>query len=309
MELEDEKDSKIHPHENTHAIAVEDRFKLWSTLDANLSCIFVCYSDSHRKVEKIFNKEVVTKTPILDVEDKDGVRHKLWRITDSSLIKEINDSVSNQSLFIADGHHRFRVANEIRRQRLAKKTNVTGDEPYNYVMTYFTNIDSRDLQILPMHRIVKHFPQDLSFLEENFRMDKVPNKDDLLILLSQAGRNEHAFGLYTRDGFRLLRLKNKMLVDEFVKEGSRDYKHLDATILKAFVFDRLGIKSEDIMYTKSLDETMSKVKSKEAEASFIMNPVKVSQLKAIALHGEKMPPKTTYFYPKVLSGLAVYKFD
>jgi uncharacterized protein (DUF1015 family) len=309
MELEDEKDSKIHPHENTHAIAVEDRFKLWSTLDANLSCIFVCYSDIHRKVEKIFNKEVVAKTPILDVEDKDNVRHKLWQISDPDLIKEINDSVSNQPLFIADGHHRFRVANEIRRQKLAKKTNITGNEPFNYVMTYFTNIDSRDLQILPMHRIVKHLPKSLDFFEEYFRIDKVPNKDDLLILLSQAGRNEHAFGFYTSEGFRLLRLKNKMLIDEFVKEGSHDYRHLDATILKVFVFDRIGVKSEDIIYTKSLDETISKVKNKEAEASFIMNPVKVSQLKAIALNGEKMPPKTTYFYPKVLSGLTVYKFD
>ena len=99
------------------------------------------------------------------------------------------------------------------------------------------------------------------------------------------------------------------MIDEYVKEGSSDYKNLDATILKYFVFDKTAVASTDIMYTKDQDEVFSLVDNHQAQAGFIMNPVKISQLKAIALNGERMPPKTTYFYPKVLSGLTVYKFD
>ncbi len=309
MELKDPSESKIYPHENTHAAAVDDRMNLWMMLNANLSCIFVCYSDRQKKVEKIFNKKISGTTPLMNVEDKDKVRHKVWRLDDPELVKEITESASNQQMFIADGHHRFKVANEIRNLKITKRTKVTGNEPFNFVMTYFTNMDSADLKIFPIHRIIKRMPADVSFLEENFRIDKVKHKGDLMILLAQAGRNEHAFGLYMRDGIRLLRLKNKLLIDEYVKSGSHDLKSLDATILKHFVFDKMGIESSDIIYTKSYEEIMEMVDNRQADAGFLLNPVKISQLKTIALNGERMPPKTTYFYPKVLSGLTVHKLD
>jgi uncharacterized protein (DUF1015 family) len=308
MELKNDIDSKVKPHEKTHADAVDDRFQLTKTLNSNLSCIFVCYSDRQKKVEKIFNKHVVITDPIVDI-DYDNVHHKLWRLSDPDLIKEINSSIEGQNLFIADGHHRYQVACDYRQTRMARKTTSDGKEDFNYVMTYFTNLDSKDLQIFPMHRIVKKLSIDLEKLEEYFRIDKVKNKDDLLILLAKAGQNEHTFGLYTKKGFKLLRLKNKLLIDEHIKEGSKDYRSLDATILKHFVLDKEGVESGDILYTSDFYECLEKVKSGQADASFIMNPVKIAQLKDIALNGERMPPKTTYFYPKVLSGLTVYKMD
>ena len=130
-----------------------------------------------------------------------------------------------------------------------------------------------------------------------------------MTLLARAGRNEHAFGLYTREGIRLLRLKNRLLIEQYVKEGSSEYKQLDAAILKAFVFDLVGVRSDDIVYTKDIQEVMSMVDGQQAEAGFIMNPVRIDQLRAVAMNGERMPPKTTYFYPKVLSGLTVYKLE
>lgn len=310
MKLEDEKDSKVFPHENTHAHAVEDRLKLLTSLRASLSCIFVCYSDKGNKVEKIFQSHLLSQKPLIDVEDKDNVQHRVWALTDPVLINEINETVAGQHIFIADGHHRYKVAQQYRQQQLLAQGTKSSDHPaYDYVMTYFTNIDSKDLQIFPMHRIVKGFPENINFLEEFFRMDKVKTKEDLLILLAQAGKNENAFGLYKREGMWLIRLKNKMLINEYVTEGSRDYKNLDASILKAFVFDRVGIKSDKIVYTKDSQELIQMVHGHQADAGFILNPVKISQLKAIALNGEKMPPKTTYFYPKVLSGLTVYQLD
>jgi len=309
LELENEKDSKVYPHENTHSQAIEDRLKLCEHLKSNLSCIFVCYSDRHRRVEKIFTKHVLSTQPILDIEDHDKVHHKLWRLDDPDLIKEINNSVSGQQLFIADGHHRYKVAMEYREKRLSRIANPSGLESFNYVMTYFTNIDSRGLQIFPMHRIIKYMPKNMKPLEEFFRIDKIKKKEDLSILLARAGRHEHAFGFYTREGIKLLRLKNKLLIEKYVKEGSQEYKTLDATILKTFILDRVGIKSDDIIYTKDIDQVITMVDEAQADAGFIMNPVKISELRAIALNGERMPPKTTYFYPKVLSGLTVYKMD
>jgi uncharacterized protein (DUF1015 family) len=310
LELEDPRESKVYPHENTHAHAVEDRLQLTKSLNSNLSCIFVCYSDFQKRVEKIFNQHVMATKPLCDVEDADHIHHRLWRLDDPNLIKQVNEIVGNQQLFIADGHHRYKVACEYRASRLEKKPSTGKSEAFNYVMTYFTNLDSKDLQILPWHRIVQKFPANLEFLEEFFRIDKVKSKEDLLILLAKAGKNEHAFGFYNKEGFKLLRLKNKSLIEEYIKEGSSDYKSLDATILKYLIFDRVGIDaSHDIIYTKDLQDAIGKVDSREAEASFILNSVKISQLKAVALNGERMPPKTTYFYPKVLSGLTVYKMD
>ncbi len=307
MKIEDEK-AKIHPHEKTHAGAKEDRFKLWNALKAACSPIFVCFSDRQKKVENVFLRKVAPSKPFIDVLDDDGVRNLVWRLDDPALIAEIVGVFENQNLFIADGHHRFEVSKRFREMMLEKNPNATGEEPWNYVMTYFTNIDSKDLQIFPIHRIVKNFPADATFFENLFKLDTIKTRQEFVIMLAKAGRNEHAFGLYTKKGIQLLRLKNKSQIDEFIKEGSRDYRGLDSLILKAFVFDKMGIKTEDITYSnKDIDECFRVVDEGGAEAAFILNPVRIEQLRAIALNGEKMPPKSTYFYPKALSGIAMYK--
>ena len=310
MALEDEGDSRVRPHEKTHDHHASDRLELTKALDANLSPIFVCYSDTHRKVEKIYTQQLSGQEPLFDVTGTDGVRNKVWRVTDKAEIEDINRSLTGQQLFIADGHHRYRVAQEYR--QLCKEKageNYDPDAAYNYVMTYFTNLDSRDLQIFPMHRIVPKISKSLDFLEDIFRIDRISSKEELPILLAKAGLNEHAFALYTKEGMKLLRLKNKLMIEERIKEGSVDFKHLDATILKNFVFDQLGIEPKDIIYTKDQEECFQMVDEGKADASFIMNAVRIQQLKAIALNGERMPQKTTYFFPKVMSGLTVYKMD
>jgi uncharacterized protein (DUF1015 family) len=309
MKLQDDHEAKIYPHENTHSKAKEDRLKLWSMLSANLSSIFVCFADSEKTVNKIFTKHVAGTSPMVDLIDDTGIHQVLWRLSDPVLIEQIVQSLANQQLFIADGHHRYEVAKEYRRILQAQGGKVDPHAPYNYVMTYFTNIESRDLRIFPMHRIVRRLTKKMDFLEEFFRSDRMKTREELMILLAKAGQNEHAFGLYTKEGIWLLRLKSKLLIDQYITEGSREYRELDATILKTFVFDRVGVASEDIMYTSDVQEVIGKVDNGQADAGFIMNPVKISQLKAVALNGEKMPPKTTYFYPKVLSGLTIYKID
>ncbi len=309
LSLNDNSGVKILPHEHTHAAAKTDRFTLWSALKTNLSSIFVGYSDKASRVERIFIKDLASRKPDLEAIDQDKVKHMIWRLDDASKISFIQDVIAGQNLFICDGHHRFEVANQLRKEALKKVKKASGDEPFNYVMAYFTNMDSKDLQIFPIHRIVKKFPISVNLLEQYFRIDKIKTKNDLLVLLARAGQNEHAFGLYNKTGMYLLRLKNRTLIDKVVKEGSKDYKELDAAILKAFVFDQVGVTSEDIVYSKDPSEVMQAVDEGQADAGFILNPVLIKQLKAVALNDERMPPKTTYFYPKVLSGLTMYKWD
>jgi uncharacterized protein (DUF1015 family) len=304
-------DSGVHilPHEHTHAAAKTDRLTLWSALKVNLSPIFVGYADKAGRIDRVFFKELATQKPYLEAVDHDKVRHTIWRLENPDRIQEIINVIDGQNLFICDGHHRFEVANQIRREALKRAKKPTGEEAYNYVMTYFTNMDSKDLQIFPIHRIVKKFPISVNLLEQYFRIDKVKTRVDWLVLLARAGQNEHAFGLYNKQGMFLLRLKNKMLIDKMVQEGSKDYRGLDAAILKAFILDQVGVTSEDIVYSKDPDEVLQAVNEGGAEAGFLLNPVQVAQLRSIALNDERMPPKTTYFYPKVLSGLTIYKMD
>ncbi len=306
MKVQDERGGKIYPHENTHMKAKQDRLKLWQMLSSNLSSIFVCYSDRHKKAVKIFNKHFRSAKPFINVTDDDGVRHRLWRLEDPGLIREIADGLRDQQLFIADGHHRYEVARELKNIKNPKGSKAPKDPAYNYIMTYFTNMDSRDLKIFPIHRVIRHIAKPLDFLGEFFRVDRISNRDKLAILVAQAGKNEHAFGLITPREKLLLHLKNKLLIDKHIKSGSVSFRHLDATILKHLILDRLGVSSEDITYTKDIGEAARFLDEGKAEAAFIMNPVRIEQLREIALNGERMPPKTTYFYPKVLSGLTIY---
>jgi uncharacterized protein (DUF1015 family) len=309
MRLHDKEQSKIFPHENTHMAAKVDRLRLLRNAKASLCPIFVCYSDKYKRIDGIFQDYINQDKPFADIMDQDSVHHFLWRMKNPELIEQVKNLMADQALFIADGHHRYEVAVEYRKRRLQAKKRSTGKEPFNYIMTYFTNLESKELVILPIHRVVKKMPKSFDFLEEFFRVDRVGSIDQLKILLAKAGKNENAFGLYTSGMIKLLRLKNKTLIDQYIQEGSKDYRSLDATILKHLIFDRIKITSEDIIYKKDLKEAVDMVDANEAAACFVLNPIHVDQLKAVALNGERMPPKTTYFYPKVLSGLTVYNMD
>jgi uncharacterized protein (DUF1015 family) len=309
MRLEAESERKIFPHEKTHLAPKEDRLELLKRVRANLSPIFVLFSDKEKNISLVSAGKLKEEKPFIDITDKDKTNHKVWRVSDEKVVNKIIRDLRDKSVFIADGHHRYEVAMEFRRQMIAQKGLVTGEEDFNYIMAYFTNLDSQDLLILPTHRLIKRLPGQLDFLEEYFRVEKVKTKDQLLVLLAKSGMNEHAFGLYQKDRIHLLRLKNEAFVDRIIKEGSPAFRRLDVSILKGFILDRLNIVSEELSFTNSVDEAMDRVDKGEAEAAFLLNPVKISQLREVALAGERMPPKTTYFYPKVLSGLLVNRFE
>ena len=131
MRIAEDAGTKILPHENTHAEARTDRFMLWSLLKSNLSSIFVCFADKMNTVEKIFIKDVAPTKPLMEAVDADKVRHTIWRLDDPARVSQIMDVLEGQDLFIADGHHRFEVANQIRSEALQKRSNAAAREPYN----------------------------------------------------------------------------------------------------------------------------------------------------------------------------------
>lgn len=309
LRLEDEGGRNIYPHEKTHLVHKEDRLELLKKVRANLSPIFVLFSDREKNIAKISNRLLTEELPFIDIRDKEQTTHKLWRLTDEPAVNKIISDMQDKSLFIADGHHRFEVAAEYRRQMIEEKGFTSGKEDFNYIMSYFTDLDSRELLILPTHRIVKKFSGDITILEDNFRIQKLKTREELGVLLAKAGINEHAFGLYQKDKVFLLRLKSEARVDKIIPDGSVEFRRLDVNLLKYFIFNPLNIVSEDLIYTNDAKSAMDRVDRGEVAAVFLLNPVKVAQLREIALAGERMPQKTTYFYPKVLSGLVVSRFE
>jgi uncharacterized protein (DUF1015 family) len=224
--------------------------------------------------------------------------------------------MQKENIFIADGHHRYEVACAYREQMKKKSDSFTGEESFNYILAYFTSVDSRGLTILPIHRLVK---LDLKFNLENFRIklkdyfevEEVKDKARFFFLMEKAGNTEHVLGMYKDKRYWLLRLKNVKLLDKMISDKPKEYKALDVSILNYIVLNKiLGLQLEDkerITFSAQAEELIEKADNDNSYIAFFLNPVKVQQIMSIALGGEKMPAKSTYFYPKVLSGLVINK--
>jgi len=308
LKLQDSLDSKIFPHENTHSEPKEDRLQLIKKVKANLSPIFVLFSDKQKMIQRIFDKYIARTQPFIDILDVEETKTKVWRLTDEETINRLKEYMQDKSIFIADGHHRYEVAQTFLSQ-LKKEREVGGKEDFNYIMAYFTDLDSRDLQILPIHRVIRKASVSIEVLKEYFSFEKVKDKYALFILLRKAGLAEHAYGLYQKSSFNLLRLNSSAHIEQTIPAGSSEFKKLDVSALQYLILNKLGVQEKDLIYVKDEDEAMKMVDEDRAEFVFFLNPVKINQLRTIASGGERMPPKSTYFYPKLLSGVVINKFS
>ncbi|MFH1386707.1 MAG: DUF1015 domain-containing protein [bacterium] len=326
LRLEEVGRGKVFPHEETYPKAKLDRLKLMRAASANFDSIFGLYSDQKQKITKTI-KQFTRRKPAVEAKDKDGVIHKLWKIDRKPSINKIVAEMRDRAVFIADGHHRYEAALRYRDEQKLKNTKFTEDETYNHVMMYFTPLEDKGLTILPIHRAVSNlayfdagrFEQDLTnyfnvtpYLATKRTVDKVKKK--LLKDLAKAS-SQHAFALYLGNyRFFLLTLKDEASVDEMVaEEKPKAWKHLDVTILHYTVFDRLlniAKETEDkVTYFKEADDAINFVDEKGGTMCFLLNPTKIEEITAIAGEMEKMPHKSTYFYPKLLSGLVLNRFE
>ena len=314
-----EADSPVFGHEHTRAAPKEDRLKLIRSVRANLSPIFVIYQDKKKVMEQQLKPAVAGKKSFIDIVDDEKINHRVWKINEPAVLEKAVARMKDENIFIADGHHRYEVSCAYRDELKSKSSSWTGEEVANYILAYFTNINAQGLTVLPIHRIVTFartpdWEDIVKKLKEAFSVEEIKGKADLLFLLQKAGQREHALGMYSQGRCLLLRLKNIKILDRFIGARSAEYRQLDVAILNTLVFENaLGFGRENdkpaIEYTAVAEEAVAAADADPACCAFLLNPTKVDQIVKVALNGEKMPPKSTYFYPKVLSGLVVNKHE
>jgi len=319
LRLGDDKSSAVFGHENTHAAAKQDRFKLIKQVKANLSPIFIIFLDKKRIIQRIFQKHIPEDKPFIEVVDDEKTVHKLWRLNDPGILKTVESSMNGENMFIADGHHRYEVAcayRDLMREKMGAQ--FSGDEDFNFCLAYFTNTDYRGLSILPIHRLLKldtrlDLDDFLTKAKEYFDIDQLKDRTRFFFLMEKAGCSEHLLGMYKDKKYFLLRLKNVKILDKLIGDKPKEYRCLDVAILNYLVLKNiLGLDLDNlknIVYSPDPYELLDSVDEDPAKIAFFLNPVKIQQIINVALSGNKMPPKSTYFYPKVLSGLVVNKLD
>lgn len=313
-----ETNSTVFGHEHTRKEPKEDRAKIIRQVKANLSPIFVVFEDHKRIIQRVWQQHIDGKAPDMEATDDDRTVHQLWRIDDPDVIALMQSAMRDENMFIADGHHRYEVACGYRDEMRSKGGEHTGRESYNYVMTYFTNTGSNGLFIMPIHRLVS-VDEGLSIdtlaeqFQEYFHVEEVKDRRRFFFLMEKGGVSEHVIGAYRGRKYLLLRLKNVKMLDNLISDKPKEYRTLDVSILNHIVFDKIlrmdPADKEHITFTPHTDELIARVDTDPCTIAFFLNPVKIEQITAVALKGEKMPPKSTYFYPKVLSGMVIHPFD
>lgn len=304
-------DKVVLPHEETLSKAKQDRFDLMCATFCNFSSVYSLYIDEKKYVKSITDKKK-SDSPLVCFTDGEGVTHRLWKITDKRDIDALTGFFADKQLFIADGHHRFETAGRFNRYCIEKGIK---DADSGFVMMTLVNMDDDGLVIFPTHRLVYGMPVDADTLcEKAAEWFDISTHNDINTIESglRSHADRHAFVLYTGGGaFRLLVSKDTVGMVE--APGRSDaYRSLDVTVLHTLLLEGvLGIDKENMAnqknlhYTRSISEAISEVDNGDASAAFILNPTKIREIKDVALAGDKMPQKSTYFYPKLITGLVM----
>jgi len=295
----DTEKSSVYPHENTLRAPKEDRARLIREIEANLGPVFAIFEDQDRSISAILKNHMKLK-PLADIKDSHGVRNKFWRISDKKTLEKLSSIMKNKKIFIADGHHRYEVALEF--------SKFKKDPKYGYILTYFTDLLGDGLVVLPYHRMVGGLNHDaLARLEANLKKDfalkPLKSKKSLKAFLAKAASTEARFVIYSRKKFTPLDSKH---LTGFTGLIFKDKKDLDVTVAKNLIIDPLGKISID--FTKDLDYAIKEVDKGRFNFAILVNPVKIREIRDVAFQGGRMPQKSTYFYPKVLTGLVINVF-
>lgn len=296
----------VFPHEETRPKAKADRLNLMYASGSNTSPIFGLYNSPANVSDTLIKG--ITTAPYLTTTDGDGAEHRLHKIHDTAQISRIQAELSDKPIFIADGHHRYEVALAFKKemdQKTGRPADDTTPKPWDFVLMFFANIADEGLTILPTHRLIKGVssPQTvLDKLTSDFEIVKMPASADICPTMRAEGK--HAFGLYMRnqDGWHLLRYRGGKLQDVNPALGD-----LDVVIMHQLIINR-DLMVNEIAYEMSAAEAVSRVNSGDFDAAFFLNSTEVGDLERVAGAGLRMPAKSTYFYPKLLTGLVINKF-
>jgi uncharacterized protein (DUF1015 family) len=309
----------VFRHELTHSGPKADRLELLRATRAHFEQIFMLYADSG-KIEGQLRS--ATEAPDVEVTDEYGVLHQVWRISDPSVIASLQGQMREQKLIIADGHHRYETALAYRDERRAAAGNSAA-APYDSMMMTFFNMNSPGLIILPTHRVVYGLPSfsaDLlaSGAQQFFTVEEIDSAIDgarATTLLAEAGHASTALIVAAAGRVFLMHSPKVTGTNRFAGlsfcQQSLDVVQLHKCLLEGV----LNISGEairnlrNISYHRDAGEALAQVRSGSAQAAFLMNPVRMEQVRDIAFAGEVLPQKSTDFYPKLLSGLTIYSMD
>lgn len=311
----------ILPHEETLSKAKEDRFNLMNATFCNFSQIYSLYMDDDNSTYSIIDS-VSSGAPDVSVKDADGTVHNLWCIYDSEVISKLKEKFADKKLYIADGHHRYETA--LRFSKHVRENNLVdaNSDKTDYVMMMLVNMENSGLVVLPTHRIVKNLDEFnsekvLEKCAEYFEIQKVGCENCSQKELKDAyAQGKKAFAYFDGNAHYVLTLKDISVMDKIFPDSSDAYKGLDVNVLHSLILEKLfGIDKENmakqinLTYTKFVSEALDSVKAGNANCCFLLNPTRVEEIRDVAAAGEKMPQKSTYFYPKLITGLVMNKLD
>ncbi len=334
----------VRPHEETFKTVTADRLRLMDTCQAQFSQIFSLFADEGADIMGTLEKGLPEK-PLYEVKDADGGRHTLWPVTDPEILARVQQDFRRKAVYIADGHHRYSTALQYRKQMTAKHGGLPPDSPYNFVMMYLCPMEDPGLKVLPTHRLVS-LPADIvaaglgtmdglaakmagafeleeicGGARENLVAEVLARMEEALV---QSRNKRTMFGLYhpVEDRCFLLTLKEEALQNRSLAGRPPALRDLDVVILSDLVVDQILKMACDrceqdnlVRYFADPDEALD-VAVKESIADenvlpllFLMNNTRVLQVKRVADENLIMPHKSTYFYPKILTGLLLNKLE
>jgi len=315
----------IRPHEGTLARAKDDRLSLLWTLEANTSPILTLFDDGGGRVSSLLTLEA-QKQPVISLVSDTGDSHSVWAITEPEVTKQIGASLAHQPLYIADGHHRYESALTYQRERRACSGAASGDEEFNFVMMTLVALSDPGLIILSPHRLVRGLsPAILSELKAKlasfFELEELPLSDpdvwqqvDALIDSRETDQTRFILVGLSPEHLVVLRLRDPGAVRQMIPYFHGElYSKLNVSILDHVILEEmLGLGSgqeNSLTFSYDRQEAVRKIVDREYQLAFLLSPVKAELVKAIADGGERMPRKSTYFYPKPPAGLVFRRLD
>jgi len=329
VHIEEKGSGIILPHERTFSAHRDDRLRLMRACRAQFSQIFSLYEDPGNAIMGICQNGMRME-PQISFDLEDGTTHQMWIIESPSIAGEISEAFLPKTLYIADGHHRYETARTYRNMMRTRYGRKPANRSYEFTMMYLTNLDDEGLTILPSHRLVKRVPgfdlkNFLHRIEPWFTIEKVPLPSDdpaagsqvFREALAGAGESHSAVGFYHEDAdtgylFSLKRDMRNHMGDDLHPA----LKDLDVLVLSRFLLQKaLGFNKKELddekifQYQSSVKRAISLVDSRTFQMTFLLNPTRMAQVKKIAGLSLVMPRKSTYFFPKVLSGLVLNKID
>jgi uncharacterized protein (DUF1015 family) len=304
---------EILAHERTLQKPKADRLSMVRTTEKDYEQIFLLYSDPEGAVDAAL---APSGKPVMEATDDYGVLQRVWAVTDPAKLRQVHALMAKKTLLIADGHHRYETALNYRKEREAAGT-VDPDAALRFKTTAFINIADPGLVILPTHRLLYGLGSidwDAAWrkIRQWFAVYQVADELAPLELANSFWLNGHVFSLHAGKGRTwMLRLKDRRAVDKFVADRSADYKGLAVTVLHTLLIDQVfGVppeKVEDhVAYERKPEAALARVDSGEFQLALLLNPTRAEQVSQVAGRGERMPQKSTDFYPKLVSGLVFF---